>query len=255
MTRDNQRSRVYAAERDAFTWGQTIPNHELDHWLETKVLSRAWFRRRWGNRTIRVELGKGGGLAQGSTIRLGVGARNEWVFLHEVAHVLTPDKHGPQFAAVYVYLVGQVLGKEAAATLKAHFKAKGVKTKPSAVPAASTFNTAKLAPRAKANIVKPQKIARRDTLADVEREAKKIGAKVVIERRMDWRGRPLRGEWDLYVYPPAGRSWRMPGYETVEVLDDGAMYTSAYRDSWFTATDRCEEMVWAIRQGLAEAAA
>lgn len=254
--RDNQRSRVYAAERGAFKWGQTIPNHELSHWLETQILSRAWFRRRWGNQTVHVELGKGGGQAMHNLIRLGVGARNEWVFCHELAHVLTRQDpgHGTAFASVYLFLIKQVLGKDAEARLRAAFQMNRVKTRPSAVPAATTFNLKTLAPRAKAKAPKPVKKPRRGTLADVEREAKKIGATVRIERLYRW-GKPLAGEWDLYVTPPVGQRFAIPGYEVIEELDDGSLFTSAYRGSAFTAADRCEEMLWAIGKGLRQAAA
>lgn len=56
----------------------------------------------------------------------------EWVLLHELAHEIAPrgtGHHWP-FAYVYLKLVSRYLGAEAAAKLKAAFKAHGVRFKP-----------------------------------------------------------------------------------------------------------------------------
>lgn len=128
--RDSQKSKLYKAEHGVFPWGQTIPDAELQVWLERKVLARAWFRRRFGNRYPDVWLSSGGGgYAQRDSIRVGRAARNPHVMLHELAHTLTWDitSHGPEFAGVFLKLVRQVMGKEAADKLRASFKENNVK--------------------------------------------------------------------------------------------------------------------------------
>jgi putative metallohydrolase (TIGR04338 family) len=47
--------------------------------------------------------------------------RREWVLLHEVAHCLTADKHGPEFCACYLALVRRHLGHAAADALARAF--------------------------------------------------------------------------------------------------------------------------------------
>ena len=128
--RDSQKSRLYKAEHGVFPWGQTIPDAELQVWLERKVLARAWFRRRFGNRYPTVWLSSGsGGYAQRDSIRVGRQARNPHVMLHELAHTLVWDvtSHGPEFAGVYLKLVRRVMGKESADILRNSYKANRVK--------------------------------------------------------------------------------------------------------------------------------
>lgn len=142
--RDNQRGRVYAAERAAANqhgifWSQTISNDALQGWVNT-VLDKRPIRSRWGNRHIDVVLKRGGrALAWGkSRITLPLGGRNEWVMLHEIAHCLTPGQyapHGPEFAGVYLFLVQTVLGPEKAATLRQAFKEERVRTNRKGIPA------------------------------------------------------------------------------------------------------------------------
>lgn len=252
--RDNQRSRLYNAERATFTWGQTIPNDQLQHWAETNIFNKAWFRRRWGNPTIQIRLGKGGGLARaGGIITLGVGARNEWVVCHEIAHQLTASDpgHGPAFAAIYHYLIKQVIGAEQAKTLKANFRAKRVRTDSKAIPPATRFSLTALPKR---KPVKPPTKVKRPkvwALADVKRAAAKAGAQVWFEREVDWRGKPKTGEWTLRVMAPEGKRWSTYEWDTVEVMDDGAtLSTTAWRGSVFGSGERFQDMVSAMELGL-----
>ena len=97
--RDTQRSRIYKAEHEATEqfagarFVQTIPNKELQPWVDA-VMRRNAVASRWGRRTIYVQLSHGGGRAHSaSDISLGVGARNEWYILHEIAHCLTWRHH------------------------------------------------------------------------------------------------------------------------------------------------------------------
>lgn len=73
MPRDTQRERVYRAERaaarevDGAFWTQTIPNADLQRWVDD-VLSRKAIQSRWGRRYIDVGLKRGGrALAHGSS--------------------------------------------------------------------------------------------------------------------------------------------------------------------------------------------
>lgn len=142
--RDSQRSKLYKAET-AFRKLE-LKSPLSDNPLKTvtdaqiyvdEVLRRAWFRKRWGTRLIRVEGGRGGGKAYGSyLITLGVWARQEAVILHEIAHCVAPYrvKHGPEFAGIYILLVDRMFGKEAGQTLRKIYKEHGVRYSFKAVP-------------------------------------------------------------------------------------------------------------------------
>lgn len=139
--RDNQRSRLYAAERQAFQWGQTVPDTLLQATVND-ILDRKPVRSRFGPRRITVERGKGGGRAYGGgRITLGVSARTEWIICHEVAHCLTPGSyasHGPEYAGIYLFLISAVLGPKEAARLRDAFRQHKVKWNSKALPAPST---------------------------------------------------------------------------------------------------------------------
>jgi hypothetical protein len=140
--RDTQRQRVYDAENAAGInpWVQTIPNADLQAWVDS-VLDRRAIRSRWGVRQVRVELTHGrGAYARGSgLIRASRGARNEYVLLHEIAHTLTSGRgyaaHGPEFCGVLLFLVKTVMGREAHAALLAQMRARKVKRSNVAIPA------------------------------------------------------------------------------------------------------------------------
>jgi len=142
MARDNQRQRVYDAERAAGLnpLAQTIPNADLQGWVDD-VLDRRIIRSRWGARKVRVELtrGRGGAYAYGShTIRVTRLARNEAVLLHEIAHTLTDSQfapHGPEYAGVLLFLVKNVLGAEAHGSLFAQMRAHKVRRSNAGIPA------------------------------------------------------------------------------------------------------------------------
>jgi hypothetical protein len=64
-------------------------------------------------------------------------ARNPWVMLHEMAHVLTPDEHashGPEFAGVVLFLVETVLGKDSGRALRAAYRDRRVRYSNAAIP-------------------------------------------------------------------------------------------------------------------------
>lgn len=79
-----------------------------------------------------------GGRANGDTIWLNKWARQKWVVIHELAHVVDRNEngrpraiwhqgHGWQFAAIYLRLVGTAFGYGAEKALRASFKEHGVK--------------------------------------------------------------------------------------------------------------------------------
>lgn len=137
--RDTQRQRVYDAENASGLnpWQQTIPNADLQTWVDD-VLDRRAIRSRWGVRQVRVELTHGRGAhAEGShTIRASRAGRNEFVLLHEIAHTLTHGYagHGPEYAGVLLFLVKTVLGREAHATLLAQMRKHKVRRSNAAIP-------------------------------------------------------------------------------------------------------------------------
>ena len=245
--RDSQRSKVYGAEHACTwtEWQQTIPNDQLQYWLDKNILSRAWFRRRWGNRRVTVELGKGGGLAYTSRFTVGVQARNPWVFCHEMAHILTKGAaHGPEFTRVYLFLVEKVIGKAEAMELRQKFRAKRVKVaSPSVIPAPS-LDLSTLPPF---QVTKPKAKAKRPsapTLAAVKAAARKIGATVDHEAHG-------RGHWSLEVTAPEGAAWEREGFDVVDLDDDQrVLSTYAYPESAFGSADRYGEILWAMEQGL-----
>lgn len=79
-----------------------------------------------------------GGSANGSEMNLDRWARQKWIVIHELAHVVdhiengSPRQiyhqgHGWQFAAIYLRLVGTAFGYGAEKALRASFKTHGVK--------------------------------------------------------------------------------------------------------------------------------
>ena len=124
--RDNQRARVYKAERILQDHKSSMKPMTIDDCQKfvNRVLARKTIINIYGKRYIAVERGKGGGRASGTVysgrvITLGVWARQPVVILHEIAHHLAglDAEHGPHFVSVMLKLVRSVLGKDAYETL------------------------------------------------------------------------------------------------------------------------------------------
>lgn len=135
MSRDFQRQRVYDAEHalcdalgrevpfDFFGSMLTLPLERkfgtvenVQHYVD-KVLALNWVRARWDPRPIEVRERRGQDKAhyQCGTIAVPVlrtWALREEVVLHEVAHHLANDGHGPEFAAVLGVLLREIVGPE-----------------------------------------------------------------------------------------------------------------------------------------------
>lgn len=134
--RDTQRSKVYAAEREAFGYtfyASTKPGVPLST-CETfirKVESSAYVLRkypkgRFSPPHVNVHSGAGNRRATANyrEIKLPLWSRTKPVMLHELAHVYTPKGpwHGWEFCATYLDLVRHFLGKAEHDLLKAAFK-------------------------------------------------------------------------------------------------------------------------------------
>lgn len=140
--RDVQRQRVYNAERALHNYTQTIPNSQLQKFVDDALDKRA-VRARWPHAQVEVVLKRGGkayGYRYGGgsgRITLPLFSRNPAIILHEVAHVLTPNtyqSHGPEFAGVLLFLVKTVMGTDAAAELRKSFKEERARYNNKAVP-------------------------------------------------------------------------------------------------------------------------
>ena len=149
---DSQKSKVYAAESKFRTTPYTSKYssvistsiHDCQRYVDL-VCNETWFRARFGERHIRVEAGRNGGVAYGNRITLGVWARQETVILHEIAHCVAPRgiKHGAEYAGVFMFLVKQMLGAEAASNLRGCYKEKRVRYSYKALPKATKVLTTK----------------------------------------------------------------------------------------------------------------
>lgn len=145
--RDNQRSKLYAAESVLKGVGQRWESvQEVQEYVD-RVTDRAYVRRHYPlgmsltmsrglvNNRIEVLDGRGrrSGAAYGYTITLPRFARTEYYVLHEVAHILTRNRygrvaaHGWQFAATELDLVRHMMGHEAEDMLRQSFRAHRVK--------------------------------------------------------------------------------------------------------------------------------
>jgi putative metallohydrolase (TIGR04338 family) len=179
--RDNQRSKVYAAEQASglMVNRQTIPNAELQGWVNA-VLDRRVIRSRWGARSVEVKLtgGYGGASAWGSyKITASPSARNEYVMLHEIAHILSPDdeRHGPRFCGVLLFLVRNVMGAEAHKSLLTAMREHRVKRSNAAIPAV------------RSNVPAPRKVRERETRKRQHEEARFVIARQVARGNITWK--------------------------------------------------------------------
>lgn len=162
--RDQQRARVYKAERVTLAnMGKPLPSvSDVERYVKRvfamKRVREAFptMRANWlpsigDGRGRRAACGWEGG------IKIPLWARTEWVVVHELAHTITRRVygcnvagHGWQFCAVYLKLVLYAMGREAHDALKADFKKCRVKF---------------TAPRAKRQLTDEQRQALADRLA------------------------------------------------------------------------------------------
>ena len=135
--RDSQRSKVYKAEH--VVHGADFETVEEIQTYVDKVLSRAWFVRRWPRvaaNGITVEDGRGRRAAAAKTrwgrliVTMPKWSRYEEIILHEIAHHCSDAQHGTrevaahgwEFAGTLVELVRYEMGKDEADEMKASFR-------------------------------------------------------------------------------------------------------------------------------------
>lgn len=145
QARDSQRSKLYKAERAVWKeHGKPLPTvPDIDRYLDalyaSKRFAKAFPKAVWWKRP-RVTDGRGrrAACAVGThTLKIPVWARNSFVVIHELAHVITlvyyagnfPASHGWQFAMVYLELIRITHGRKAHADLKQSFRQHRVKFK------------------------------------------------------------------------------------------------------------------------------
>jgi len=147
LVRDGQQRKLYTAESRVFDgWRNKTDltqTTQCEVWIG-RVLKSERARKavvaaggRWPARVTIKSQGRGAhAKPHYQEISIAPNMRKEWVLLHELAHVCTKDVglevagHGREYAAIYVALVGAVLGKSWADRLKREFRTSGVKFKP-----------------------------------------------------------------------------------------------------------------------------
>lgn len=140
--RDTQRLRVYRAEWATLPGGVNLfgTNRAAQSWVDDLV-GQPWFTARWpGLAGLVVRTGRGANGSSGfGLITLGPRARNPATALHEVAHEIVSRSpgggsiyadHGPEWAGVFLFLVGRVMDAALADRLRAAFDAGRVRTAP-----------------------------------------------------------------------------------------------------------------------------
>lgn len=131
--RDFQRGKIYKAEKKAFSFFTERLSLEESAKFAQSIYGSAYVLKKYPtrlvcDRRIEVEDGRGRKTACGGYgyIKLPKWSRQRWVIVHETAHTLTPDSHGPQFARCYLDLVYRYLGEIEGDALKTAFAECGV---------------------------------------------------------------------------------------------------------------------------------
>jgi putative metallohydrolase (TIGR04338 family) len=201
--RDQQRSRLYAAERECHHGPQEHLRsvQQMQNFID-RVCTQRWFQSRWGN-DVKIEVRGGQGhrraVCYGDVLHIPLWGREELVLLHELAHSLVTYRrgltgfsilgvdyqtgavagHGPEYAGVFLFLVRQVLGAEEALKLKAAFKKHRVRSNTKLVPPAKTHRVVTQTQR-RAALVRAQQAPLQaheiSRAVDVLRRAAKQGA-------------------------------------------------------------------------------
>jgi putative metallohydrolase (TIGR04338 family) len=155
--RDSQRQRLYTAEQTTRIWHDESIGSGFDIELRAKlcstfaneVMKRKYVQRKYPKATmgpVHVEISKGAyayaRAVGGHTIKLpsaGLWAYTKLVMLHELAHIIEHRENGSKyawhdwpFAAIFLDLVRNVMGKEAHDHLKRQFRLNRVRFKPKA---------------------------------------------------------------------------------------------------------------------------
>jgi putative metallohydrolase (TIGR04338 family) len=195
------RERVYETIDDA--------QARIDQWTSTR-----WFRARFGSRHVSVAARTSGGstgsdwgrinLARGSTGR-GWSHWNDWVLLHELAHVVQPSgtaSHGREFAAIELALVTQFIGEDAGKALRAAFVEKRVKH------------------RWAVKVKHP--VASKSAQAERERKQRERDlAALITDERLRYAAKIIRAAAEVGKLGPSGRKPRQHALDTARLLEKG----------------------------------
>ena len=148
MTRDFQRSKVYAAEGDVWVHEPDWESVKEVQAFVNRITKSVWWKKRsgWRHERLRkvvVTDGRGSARARafwsyrqgGCVIALPKWSRSQWTVCHELAHHLTPwvfdePVHGAVFADHYLAMVRKWIGPDAASDLELAFVQRRVSHRP-----------------------------------------------------------------------------------------------------------------------------
>jgi len=177
--KDSQRGRLYTAEREAFRAFPGLADVATPARYERRVrdiMASKWMLDTYPSAVCAGEVwcefsaAMGGANATSRRIRTGERSMNEWVLVHELAHVVhqrlpyaetwDPIGHGRQYAEIYVTIARRFLGAEAYKALRAAFRKHRVKVGPKRVVAKRAMPAAAIGGLAKAREARTAKAAR-----------------------------------------------------------------------------------------------
>jgi len=132
---DSQQNRVYDAEDLLFKGDEFTSIKSLREYI-AEVVSTPWMQNQgWAFRVWKVRSSRGtwawcnvdGDVCEFVFPR---GTRYLLTVMHELAHALTTDGHGPEFCAMYLRCVRRFMGPEDADLLRCEFVDHGVRHRP-----------------------------------------------------------------------------------------------------------------------------
>lgn len=132
---DPQQYRVYEAEDHLFKGHEFTSINSLRKYI-SEVIDTRWMRNRgwaFGVWSVRNSRGTWAWCNVDNDICEFVfprGTRNQLTVLHELAHALTTDGHGPEFCAMYLRYVRRFMSPEDADLLRCEFVDHGVRHRP-----------------------------------------------------------------------------------------------------------------------------
>lgn len=142
MARDNQRSKLYKAERQCeMTYdggGRVFESLEEIEAYVSKLLKYCWLKticQPWQNRipvkiVVKSKRVGASGSPYSKTISFSKAMMTQAIVLHEVIHVILPPRiewHGREFCSIFLKLVKHELGREKWLDLKQSFKDNNVR--------------------------------------------------------------------------------------------------------------------------------
>lgn len=132
MPRDPQKNRVYAAQRVINPLGKRIEKVPAIQSYVDQICASRKFKKITGRPAHKVKVldGRARRSACGcpftKEIKIPKFYRSERTIIHELAHTLAYDRHGPEFCWYYIQLVDLQFGSEAAESLRESFRANRV---------------------------------------------------------------------------------------------------------------------------------